>query len=135
MQVDHVVGVSVGDHDRIDPVAGRRAELGEQSGQGPVAEVEDDPRARVLQEVAAAGPAGFRPGAAAAKGDESTVHSLAGSGDWSGRLRQLLAGRGDAQQVVPAGDLAPVAAVLGSEPVLGGVDRAPALPRHDVDAA
>ncbi len=69
-----MVGVGVGDDDRVDPVGGRRAQFGKQSGQRAVPEVEDDPGARVLQDVAAAGTAGFRPGAAAAKDDEPTVH-------------------------------------------------------------
>ena len=75
MQIDHVIGMRVRDDHRVYPVRGRRAEQGQQAGQGPVPKIEDDPRAPVLQHEATARPPGLRPGPAAAEHHQPTGHA------------------------------------------------------------
>jgi len=76
VQVDHVIGVPVGDDHGIDTLAAGRTQQAQQPGQGSIAQVQHDPESLVLQHETAASPAALRPGPAATKNDQATGHAL-----------------------------------------------------------
>jgi hypothetical protein len=75
MQVDHVVGMTVGHHHRVDAVGDRRPYPAGESGEGAVAQVEHDPEALVLDNEATARAPRLWPGSAAPQHDETARHA------------------------------------------------------------
>jgi hypothetical protein len=75
MQVDHMVRMTMGHHDRVDAVGHRRPHPPSESREGAITQIENDTDALVLDDEAAARTPRLWPGSAASQHDQTARHA------------------------------------------------------------